>query len=1054
MTTQTPIAIYNASAGSGKTYNLVKNYLKTLILSGYTNKHRHLLAITFTNKAVAEMKERVLNTLQEFAFYEEQGKSLPTMLIDIASDTGLSHKTITHKAAALLTEILHNYAAFDIVTIDTLTHRILRTFSKDLNLSGNFEVSLDVKELLARAVDRVIDRTGADSKITEVLVNYALQKADDNKDWNIARDLNSIAPLLNKENDAEAMASMKEKNLDDFTSLSKSLAAKEATLVSQLKKQAQDLLNTFQSLGIEDSHFSRKTFYNHVFKLAHDPYAVKYDAKSKWQNDIENYVFYNKSTDEVAKSSIDGIRGELIGFYKETKALYYKAEKVVAFQKRLIPLSTLQLINEELQKLKEEENILLISDFNQIIHNSLKDQPAAFIYERMGERYTNYFIDEFQDTSVLQWYNLVPLIENALISENKDKPLNSLLLVGDPKQAIYRWRGGKAEQFINLAQGITPFPSSEIAMVSLDKNYRSHKEVVNFNNALFTHIAQVFENPVYNDIYIQDNKQACHATEEGFVSLQFIEAEKNKEADEIYPLKVLEIIERAVQQGFDKSEICILIRSNKQGAHLAQFLTEQNIQVVSSDSLLIKNSDTVQFIYDILSLQDQPHNIPVAVSVLNFIARYNKIEDIHIFLNTWLESEETSLYEYLESLDLHFSSTTFASLPLYEGVEYIIRCFKLTDISDAFVVGFLEVVFNYTTSQNKGLIGFLTHWEEKKDSLSIHAPLQKEAVQIMTIHKSKGLEFPIVIFPYVDADLYSVRGEHHWYDVSQEEYNGFSKLMISHSEKIKNYSEQGELRFTERHSEQQFDAINVLYVALTRAVERLYVLSRFRESTTSANKSVALKNYSHLLIDYLKDNNFWEEGNLEYNFGIEQNAQQNDHSIEETTVIPFISSSKEAHNIKIITRKGILLSEEVEEAISYGNLLHELLAHIKTPQDIEGALHNFLLDGKILKEELAELTTTLLKITEHPELKKCFLEENTVYNERAILSKGGATFIPDRVVVYPNGQTTIIDYKTGIPKEEHSFQLDNYASLLGEMAFEVTQKFLVYINEEIKVISV
>lgn len=1047
MTVQTPIAIYNASAGTGKTYSLVKNYIKTLILSNYKNKHRHLLAITFTNKAVSEMKERVLNTLHEFAFYEEQGTDLPAMLIDIASDTGLSYKTITHKATKLLTEILHNYAAFDIVTIDTLTHRILRTFSKDLNLSGNFEVSLDVKELLARAIDRVIDKTGHDSKITEVLVNYALQKADDDKDWNISRDLNSIASLLLKENDAEAMTSMKEKTLDDFSSLSKSLVAKKTKLLTQIREQAQHLLDTFLSLGIEDYHFSRKTFYTHVSKLANDPLTIKFDSKSKWQNDIENYVFYNKSTDETAKSSIDGIRRKLIDFYTETKSLYYTVSKIVEFQKKLVPLSVLQLINEELQKLKEEENILLISDFNTIIHNSLKDQPAAFIYERMGERYTNYFIDEFQDTSVLQWNNLIPLIENALISENKDNPLNSLLLVGDPKQAIYRWRGGKAEQFIDLSQGTTPFVSSKTAIASLDKNYRSHKEVVTFNNALFSHIAKVFYSPTYGSIYTQDNKQSCYATEDGFVSLQFIEAQTNKEANEIYPLKVLEIIERAVQQGFNKSDICILIRSNKQGANLAQFLTEQNIQVVSSDSLLIKNSSTVHFIHDILLLQDQPHNTPVAINALNFIANHHKIKDTHLFLNTWLESEETSLYKYLESLNIYFSNIRFASLPLYEGVEYIIRCFNLTTLADAFVVAFLETVFNYTTSKNKGLIGFLTHWEEKKDSLSIHAPLQKEAVQIMTIHKSKGLEFPIVIFPYADADLYATQNEHHWYDVPQKEYEGFSKLMISHSEKIKNYSKQGKSHFTKRHSEQQFDAINVLYVALTRAVERLYVLSRFRESEIP-------KNYSHLLINYLKDNAHWQEACLEYSFGKEQNALQNNNFIEETTVIPFISSSKEDHNIKIITRKEIFPNEEIEEAIAYGNLIHDLLAQIKTRKDIDGAIHNFILDGKVLKEEQTSLTSILHKVTEHPKLQECFLEENTVYNERAILSKKGSIYIPDRIVVYPNGLTTIIDYKTGIPKEEHSFQIENYANLLEEMDFKINQKFLVYINKEIKVITV
>jgi ATP-dependent exoDNAse (exonuclease V) beta subunit len=1047
MSGQNHITVYNASAGSGKTYNLVKSYIKVLIQSEYKNKHRQLLAITFTNKAVAEMKERVLSTLQEFANYKHEDKNTPAMLEDIAKETGLKHKIIARKATSLLHEILHNYAAFDIVTIDTFTHRILRTFSKDLNLSGNFEVSLDVKGLRARAVDRLIDKTGNDKKITLVLVDYALQKTDEDKDWNIARDLNATAALLNNENDAAAITSIQKKNLEDFDILAKLLIKNQEVLVAQIKDKAQNLLNTFTVLGIEDSHFSRKSFYKHVSTLAKDPLNIKYNPKTVWQNQIEDYSFYNKTTDETAKSSIDGIREELISFFKQTKDLYFEVSKLNEFYKNLVPLSTLQLINTELQLIKEEENVLPISDFNAIIHKSLKNQPAAFIYERLGERYTNYFIDEFQDTSILQWENLVPLIDNALVSESKDKTANSLLIVGDPKQAIYRWRGGKAEQFIELTQGITPFTSSPTRLEQLDKNYRSHKEVISFNNSFFTQIAGVFDNPTYADIYTKDNAQKHNALHGGFVSLDFIEDLTNAQADEIYPQKVLDIIEKATQDGFRKSDICILIRSNKQGAHIAQFLAEQHIKVVSSDSLLLKNSSVVSFIHDILLAQDQPDNIPAAIRALRFLADSHQVEDVHVFLETWLHSKDKNLYKYLQSLDIFFSSRTFASLPLYEGVEYIIRSFNLSAQADAFVIGYLETVFNYTATQNQGLIGFLDHWEEKKDSLSISAPLQKDAVQIMTIHKSKGLEFPVVIFPYADAKLYSHQDEHHWYDIEAQDYGGFSQLMVKHADRIKNYGHQGNMRFSQRRGEQQFDALNVLYVACTRAVERLYVLSRFRES-------VIPQNYGNLLVNYLKDTGLYQEGKMEYRFGEEIKKEIPENHFEQALSIPFISSNKEAHNIQIITKKGRLLSEDVEEAISYGNLIHELLAIIKTPRDIETALQDFLLDGRILEEQKTILRETLITITKHPELTDHFKEGLVVYNERAILSQDGATFIPDRVVVSPNGETTIIDYKTGVPKEEHSYQLDNYASLLGQMDFNVLQKLLVYINEHIKVIQV
>lgn len=1046
MAVTSPITIYNASAGSGKTYSLVKSYIATLLQSKFKNKHRHLLAITFTNKAVSEMKERVLQTLQDFAFYKDRGERIPTMLVDIASETGMDHEVLATQSSQLLSSILHNYAAFDIVTIDTLTHRILRTFSKDLGISGNFEVSLDVKNLLSRAVDRVIDKTGTDKKITEVLVNYALEKADDDKDWNITRDLNTIAYLLNQENDAAAMATLQDKTLDDFDNLSKILSKKRAAVSAQLKKEATGLLEKFAALGIEDNHFSRKTFYNHVYKLSQDPALIKFDPKSTWQNDIDNYSFYNKTTDESAKSSIDNIRDELITFFKHTKNLYYKAHKYREFQKRIVPLSTLQLINKELQLLKEEENILLISDFNAIINKSLKDQPAAFIYERLGERYTNYFIDEFQDTSMVQWENLISLIDNAVVSASLDTTPNSLLLVGDPKQAIYRWRGGKAEQFIALTGGQVPFQSREAAVIQLDTNYRSHKEVIKFNNSFFTHVSQVFDDPVYSHIYSQDNKQLYTDKEGGYVSIGFIEAQTNDEADELYPPKVLEIINKAVQDGFEKSDICILIRNNKQGAHIAQYLSEQDVQVVSSDSLLLKNSDTVLFIHDILLLQEQPKDVTTAVRILSFIARRFEIQDTHLFLSSWLEAQETSLYQYLETLDIFFSPSSFNALPLYEGIEYIIRSFHLPDLSDAYVIGYLETVFKYTSTHHKGLIGFIHHWEEKKDNLSIDAPLQKEAVQIMTIHKSKGLEFPVVIFPYADSDLYTTNNEHHWYQVAQEEFGGFATLMAHHNTHLKNYGEQGEQLYTNRHSEQQFDNINVLYVALTRAVQRLYVLSRFRES-------VIPKNYSHLFMQYLQKSSLWVDGILEYTFGKPEHNKKEGEKLTDTTLIPFISSDKKDHNITVVTNNGLPVDPERQEAITEGNLIHQLLSLIYTPTDIERALHNFILDGFIVKDDYERYKNLLIQVMQHPDLQEYFKETATIYNERAILSKDGAVFIPDRVVVTPEGDTTILDYKTGIPKEEHSYQLDLYATLLREMNFKVVGKILIYIENEITVLK-
>lgn len=1048
MTTQAPVTIYNASAGTGKTYSLVKHYIKSLLLSNTRNKHRHLLAITFTNKAVAEMKERVLNTLSSFISYEEKAGDMPAMLEDITRETGLNISRIAEKSKTLLHEILQNYAAFDIITIDTLTHRIIRTFSKDLELPGHFEVSLDTRELLTRAVDRVVDKAGSDNNITQALVNFALHKTDEDKDWNITRDLNGIAQLLTKENDTAAIAAMQSHSLEDFDKLKIILKKEKETVLKVTKERAQHLLEQLASLGVQDEDFARKTFFNFIVKVTTSPIDVRYSDESKWQNEIDDYPFYKKATPQQAKDAIDSIREQLVTFFKDSKADFYTLSKLSQFSKNLAPLSTLRLIHEELTHIKLEENILPISDFNGIINKSLREQPTAFIYERLGERYSNYFIDEFQDTSILQWNNLIPLIENAIISESQDSIPNSLLLVGDPKQAIYRWRGGKAEQFAELSQGKATISNVETAVVPLEKNYRSYAQIVDFNNAFFSHVAPLFSNEMYANIYAQDNKQDHQGHDGGLVSISLMEAENKAEKNEVYPPKVREIINTVTQDGFEKSDICILVRKNEHGAILAQFLADHNIKVVSSDSLFINSSDTVVFITDILTLQNQPKNQPVAIRALDFLARKYNLEDLHLFLDEWLQHKDAvDIYQYLEKLSLSFSSKHFASLPLYEGVEYIIRSFHLENLSDAFVVGFLEVTFNYTTAQNKGLVGFLSYWEEKKSALSIKAPLQKDAIQIMTVHKSKGLEFPVVIFPYADAELFSIKNEHHWYDVPPEKYVGFSKLMINHSASVAHYSEQGAQRYEQRHSELHFDAINVLYVAFTRAVQRLYVVCSFRESENP-------KHYNTLISHYLNDLGVLEKDKTEYTFGKASRNKHKENTEEETLHIPFTSSPKEDHNIKIITRKGLNQNQEVEKAIAYGNLIHELLAQINTTQDIKKALRNFVIEGRLLKNETPFFKDKLTQVVLHPDLQQFYKEENTVYNEQAILSKSGDTFIPDRIVVLPNNSVTIIDYKTGVPKEEHSYQLDNYASLLEEMSFQVNQKLLVYINDSITVIDV
>ncbi len=1040
------LTVLNASAGSGKTYSLVKAYIITLLKSEKPNKYRHLLAVTFTNKAVKEMKERVLETLYAFSNYTPETNEIPSMLIEISNELGLSEVQICKKASQMLNSIIHNYAAFDIVTIDTFTHRILRTFSKDLEITGNFEVSLDVKGIHSRAVDALITRAGTEKRITDILVNYALQKADEDKSWDISHDLNDIARLLASENDAPYLKKLRSKNLDDFDVLKKELGAMSELLISELKTLASQTLDLIHGLGLEAVHFSGKYFYNHLVKLKQNPFDADFNAK--WKQDIDSYSFYKKAEKQSIKDDIDRIKDQLIDTFKKSRTLYHRLHLLAELVKKIVPLSVLQLINLELQKIKDEENILLISDFNALIHKSLREQPAAFIYERIGERYTNYFIDEFQDTSVVQWHNLIPLIENALSSDIEDPVKNSLLLVGDPKQAIYRWRGGKAEQFIDLSQKKHPFSTEDIKIDQLKTNYRSYSEVIRFNNSFFSYLSRFFDDPSHTSIYLNDNNQKYNPKEGGFVSIQFIEAKTVVEAHELYPEKVLEIITRVTSQGYAMSDLCILTRNNKDGTHLAQYLSSHDIQVISSESLLIHSSPVVQFIHALLELLLQPDTPHITLKILRFLVDIFEIEDIHAFYDQWAKATTSSFLKGLEQKGIYFSQSTFESLSLYEAIEYLIRTFHLEKMADAYVLGYLNVVFEHAQKNNTGLTGFLLFWEEKKDTLSIVAPEQNDAVQLMSIHKSKGLEFKVVIYPYADSDIYNHQNEHHWYKTDPKQFNGFEYVMMGHHKGLMDYGDQATKLFEQRKSRQQFDAINILYVALTRAIERVYVISRFRES-------VLPKTFSELFVHYLKEHEDWEGPEKEYLFGheITKETPEITHAIN-TVPISFYSSSKEEHNIHVITKAGFLWNEARQNAITYGNIVHQIMAKIKFRSDIDLALEEAILEGLIPSSKKDPMKSILENIINTPELLPYYDVSNTIYNEQAILSSGGNVYIPDRIEILQNGEATIIDYKTGTPLESHAHQIKQYAQLLKEMDISIRELFLVYINNEVSVIKV
>ncbi|MCK0123309.1 UvrD-helicase domain-containing protein [Gelidibacter sp. F2691] len=1047
MTIQHPFSIYNASAGSGKTFTLVKVYLKILLTSSQKNAFKNILALTFTNKAVAEMKARVVDMLIEFSEASILAKPTPMFGI-LVEELQMEPEALHEKSKIILNTIAHNYAAFDISTIDKFNHRLIRTFAHDLKLPLNFEVELDTKTILAKAVDQLIDKAGTDKELTKILVEFAIEKADDDKSWDVAFDFNQIAQLLTNENDIPYIELLKDKTLTDFKTLKTQLLSQVSQLEEAISQSAQEVLNSFETHGIQFSDFSGGYLPKHFLKLSEANFEVNFG--SKWQQDLAegNPMYPKKKLDASKMSAMDGLQPDLSNALEETKKAIIQLKFLKNVLKNITPLSVLNAIYNSLQDIKKDEDLVLISEFNALISNEIKSQPAPFIYERMGEKFKHYFIDEFQDTSVKQWENLIPLIDNALSGQNLKGETGTAMLVGDAKQAIYRWRGGKAEQFIDLyTKKQQPFHILQ-EVKNLPANYRSLTTIVDFNNNFFKHLSSfVVTDPSHREIY-EASRQDQSLTGEGYVEISLLEFEV-EDKDEAYGYKVMEAIKNAQSNSFDYRDMCIITRKRKEGIALAEYLSIEGVPIISSESLLLKNSPEVQFITSIIALASQPYNDMLKIEILSYLAEHQlQLDDNHLFFQNLVHLDAAEMFKNLEAHDLHFDFDQFLQLPFYEAVESIVRQFKLNATSNAYIQFFLDDVLDFSQKHNAGFSSFTSHWELKKDSLSITSPQGNNAVQIMTIHKSKGLEFPVVIFPYANQDIYDDRSPKAWFPVMPEAFNGFSNVFISITKELEDLGATGADMYAEYRTQLQLDSMNLLYVVLTRAVEHLYVISEYDVDKAQNEK---LSKYSGLFISYLKHAGLWDTSKKTFSIGSPERMLTPKKIQASSVQEQFISIAKEQHDLKIVTNAGYLWDTEQEAAIEKGNLVHLIMSKIEYDHDLDLVFETLENNGGINQQQSTELRSIVNTLVQHQKLNAYFKPELKVYNEKDILASGGLILRPDRIVVNENREAVIIDYKTGAAHLNHHNQLKEYAAILEEMGFSVAKKILVYINEDIQI---
>lgn len=1035
--------IYNASAGSGKTYTLVRNYLVKVLSSSDLGRFKRILAVTFTNKAVAEMKERILTSLYHFS-QPQISKEHQSMFTEIQNELQLNQRDLQQKAQKVLHYLLHNYTAFNVQTIDKFTQSVIRTFAFDLNLNSNFEVELDSTSILEHSVDELLNKVGRDSDVTKTVLDYMRSNINEDSTWNIKKSLLEISKIILNENDVPHLKLLEHKTVAHFNALKKSLQQK-------LLENKKDIINSARELLLE---FENKQISND-FKGNYIPkYFTKVSLEGKvdftrttpvWQKNIETADFYNKNCPENIKQVIDQTRPEIISVFSKVQHLGIQNEYILRILKNNTQMSLLGNIYKISEQYKKENNKLLISDFNRLIFDTIKDQPAPFIYERLGEKFKDFFIDEFQDTSVMQWNNLIPLAENAISSEIESiDTTGTLTIVGDAKQAIYRWRGGKAEQFINMYRNneTTLFPSAIKKVENLGTNFRSYSNLIEFNNNFFTYIASQFSSPIYNELYKEGNCQKTNSKEGGYVQFDFVEGKNAEEKEEAYAKKTFETIMQIVSNKFDYKDISILVRTNKQGVLLANYLNEKNIPIISSESLLLQNSNAVQLLINYAKFITNLQDSTIRLTFFKSVAIFLNLKEKHEFLSVCMISGLDELQHYFKGNNLLLPLSPFKKMPIYEAFEYCIRCFDLHKNVDAYVQFFMDFVYEYSNKINLGVIDFIEYWDSKKEKLSIVSPEEKNAVQILSIHKSKGLEYPVVIYPFADTDTQKIRDLNLWMPLGDMS-NLFSEAYVSYNKNIfELYNDDTKAKKEEIISLNELDNFNVLYVALTRAKEQLYVISNHvKEKTPSKG------HFQYYFLEFLSASNFEKRNEITYVFGNPQKISQTKQKTTSIQLESYINSDKRNHGITQIIPENTLNKDQVER-VERGNIFHEVLSKIYDRSYVKEVLQQY--SNIISKEDLNKLKSNIVEIVSHSSFKTIFNNSNQIFNEREFVHKGKIV-IPDRVEFDAFGNVYIIDYKTGEKDIKYVKQIEEYASIFSKLPNKTVKKYIIYMGNTLKI---
>ncbi|MGG7440670.1 UvrD-helicase domain-containing protein [Chryseobacterium arthrosphaerae] len=1045
---QNSYTVINASAGSGKTYALVQRLL--MICLRYPNQQqsiRNILALTFTNKAANEMKERILSWLGNFSAGNYAENTDLKNIQKAFEEQGLkiTIDELHHRSKKLLDYILHNYSTLNIGTIDRFNSRLVRSFSYELGLAKNFNLEIEAEPFLIEAVDKMLDQIGENETISNSFMDYVDYSLENNERINLNKNLYDSAKEFVKDIHYEHLKSNKSFDDAHYENIKNTLRKE---IVLNKKKSAElaaQSVELFKSRNIEIEDFAQgKNGIGGFFTKVTDFYQQK-RAGFPFPTTLEESVINNyrkgasskskhKETDilEILDKLIEN-RMQLIRLYIETQ----KKEKVLS---ALLPLKVNKDIQDELRKIEEENDLVLLSKFNILINENLRNEPSAFIYEKVGSQFQHYFFDEFQDTSELQWQNFVPLRDHSVATE-----YTSFTLVGDPKQSIYRFRGGESKLMLDIINK-KEFSPKEADLLVLKDNWRSARNIVQFNNELYRYHSEGLEEE-HKNIFGTDAEQSPKSKFDGRVKVNLIENLTNEEFYDDTSERMRKDIQECLDNGFKFSDITILCRGNFDIFSYSQKLgnlkvtyhgEETNIKTISDKGLTLELSNTLKAVIEFLRWEINPKNKPCLIMMMYHLNTLGKIHMADFTLEMKeildIESHEEILLFLQQKYSLQLKQDNFPRFNLYNFIEYYINEFSVENKETDFLLNFLEMLFNFTQNAGASTKEFLKYWDEEASSYTIQASENIDAIQIMTIHKSKGLEFPIVFIPMINKNRDNEFTN--WFETNESDalksvnINQFSKNLEVYDEQIQEFNKKNSYK-------NLIDRLCLQYVATTRPVEQLFFYIQ-KANKTSNNLE---------LLEFLQTKN--TENADEFDLYevhpemLKKYSKTKSSSFKTKNIEDLKNINEKSTSIKIATPSKNY--QVRNEKVRIGLFVHELLSKINTEKDIAKVLEGYALEGQITIEEKNEIEATLREIVRT--YAEFFDEKWEVINEKDIMiSENGESHIsrPDRILKSDEGYI-IVDFKTGEQKSKDEAQVQGYRNILERLGKKVLKTQIIYL---------